>query len=201
PGGRWALALGEGYWRWAFRPGAPRGEYRRLWSAVAGWLLAGEATAPGEPIRPRARVLGRGESVVWLLPGVGADSLEVVLEPLGDAPGASAPGLAPPPPAADSVRTAVAGDSARTPAPPPGHYRWRTRALGAEASASGELTVERFTPELVRAVASLPAGGEGRAAGAGAGEGRPLHTFAWPWVLLVGLLCAEWVLRRRQGLR
>jgi len=28
-----------------------------------------------------------------------------------------------------------------------------------------------------------------------------LHTTAWPWILLVALLCAEWIVRRRQGLR
>jgi hypothetical protein len=31
--------------------------------------------------------------------------------------------------------------------------------------------------------------------------GRPLHAAPWPYVLLVLLLCTEWVLRRRWGLR
>ena len=31
--------------------------------------------------------------------------------------------------------------------------------------------------------------------------GRPLRAFAWPYLLLLALLCAEWVFRRRSGLR
>jgi hypothetical protein len=31
--------------------------------------------------------------------------------------------------------------------------------------------------------------------------GRPLHTVPWPYVLIVLLLAAEWVLRRRWGVR
>ena len=33
------------------------------------------------------------------------------------------------------------------------------------------------------------------------GRGAPLHTAWWPWALIVLALAAEWILRRRWGLR
>ena len=36
---RWVVATGAGYWRWAFRDGAPRHLYERTFTGVAGWLL------------------------------------------------------------------------------------------------------------------------------------------------------------------
>ena len=35
----------------------------------------------------------------------------------------------------------------------------------------------------------------------GGGAGRPLRTSPWPYLLILVLLSAEWVLRRRRGLR
>jgi hypothetical protein len=31
--------------------------------------------------------------------------------------------------------------------------------------------------------------------------GAPLRTEPWPYLLLIGLLCGEWIGRRRSGLR
>ena len=37
--------------------------------------------------------------------------------------------------------------------------------------------------------------------GPAAGDAPGLRTTAWPFVVIVLLLCAEWILRRRAGLR
>lgn len=98
--------------------------------------------------------------------------------------------------------TTVAIDAGRavTGALPPGHYRYRARTASGEA-ATGELTVESYSPELLQAVRPLDGGAEERGVGGRSREGRPLHTVPWPYILVVALLCAEWVLRRRWGLR
>jgi hypothetical protein len=36
---------------------------------------------------------------------------------------------------------------------------------------------------------------------AGAGRGEPLRLRIWPYLLVALLLCTEWALRRRWGLR
>jgi hypothetical protein len=50
----------------------------------------------------------------------------------------------------------------------------------------------------------VPASAEGDALTAGAEverPGSPLRTRPWPYLLVIGLLCAEWIGRRRSGLR
>lgn len=46
---RVAVALGVGYWRWAFSGGDGRAVYERFWAAVAGWLVEAESAAPSAP--------------------------------------------------------------------------------------------------------------------------------------------------------
>jgi hypothetical protein len=126
-------------------------------------------------------------------PGVAADSF--VLE-LRDARGN----------ASRAVLSAEQGDTAMSPAVAPGHYSYDIRAYrdaDEVARASGPLTMETYSPEFLRRVVDLNTLKNAPAAlkQAGAGAGRPLHTYAWLYVLLVALLCAEWILRRRWGLR
>lgn len=189
PRGRWAAVLGDGLWRWSLRGGRARAGYRQTWSAVVGWLLASEPTFADRPIRPRERVIPRGGAMEWLVSG-GADSLTVEFT-RADAP--------------DSTlsRGARVVDGAAEIGPlPPGHYAYRASAGGGPGAtaASGELTVESFTREFVRGPAELEnvrAGG----GGALAAGSRPLHATPLVYVLLLALLAAEWVLRRREGLR
>lgn len=202
-GARWVATLGDGTWRWAFRPGASRLAYRQLWSALAGWLLAGEATAAGAAVRPARLAVPRGEPIVWRAPGLGADSLEVRVERIGEVgegPALGVAGAAAPDTA--TFHLSVRGDSASLPLPP-AHYRYEARALAAGeevGTGRGPLTVERYTAELARPRVTLPEGGTPRAAGAGGG-GTPLHTLPWAYLAVVALLAVEWTLRRRWGLR
>jgi hypothetical protein len=72
-----------------------------------------------------------------------------------------------------------------------------------EGRAAGEFTVEPPPTENVR----IPAADrltapltEMRPSSRHRGA-RPLHASAWPYIAIILLLCAEWVLRRRWGLR
>ncbi len=187
---RWALAAGEGYWRWAFRPGPGRQLYRRLWTGVASSLIAeGGATAPG--LEPTQRVVSWGEPLRWAVP-IEADSLKVTLvDAVGDSiwEGHAAEG--------DSV-------AARLPA---GRYRYRAQAYREDrvaATGQGPVEVEAYSDEL------RPRPGftrledvevdRGRT-GAGRGGRRGLATMGWPYLLLIAVFCAEWALRRFIGLR
>ncbi|MBW3553480.1 MAG: hypothetical protein KY466_08220 [Gemmatimonadetes bacterium] len=190
-GRRIAVALGDGYWRWAFAGGAARETYDRFWSAVAGWLVEESRAGVGDGVAPVDRVVARGEPVRFRVPPA-TDSVRLRLSP--PAGGRSARDAVVP------VRNAeaVAGVF------PPGHYRYEARAYGADggtSAAAGELTVESFSREFTRPAVSLEGAQDGSEGARRAGSGRPLRASAWPYALVVLLLCVEWVLRRRWGLR
>lgn len=191
-GRRWAVALGVGYWRWAFRNGETADAYARLWSALAGWVVREQGTVAAEPVRPVQRAVPRGVAPAWIAPGLGADSVQLTLTDAGGN-------------ARDTVLMAAA-DTVRAAVLPPGRYRYRATALDGDtirASAEGEITVETWSPDFVRpAVALEEVEASARPVGrAGAGPTRPLHATPWPYALILILLAAEWILRRRWGLR
>jgi hypothetical protein len=146
-------------------------------------------------VRPVERVVARGEPSRWLTPGLDADSLRLRL-----AAGERT--------VLDTVLRSAPGDTLQAPALPPGVFRYQARAYGPERQldGTGELTVEAWAPELARPRTAAPAL---RPAERLAGEDqpptasstRPLHVSPLPYVLLVLLLAAEWILRRRWGLR
>jgi hypothetical protein len=193
-GRRWAIAAGSGYWQWAFRGGAERQTYGRFWSALAGWLAQERTVAALPAVRPAALALPRGADVPWVSPALIADSLHISL---ADETGAVI---------TDTVVSGARTDTVYTSAPAPGHYSYRARAFAGDnvTQGAGMLTIERYSPELARGridperLASSAETVRGRDR---ARRGTPLHATAYPYVLLVLLLAAEWILRRRWGLR
>ncbi|MGQ0813218.1 MAG: hypothetical protein ACT4O1_01985 [Gemmatimonadota bacterium] len=192
-GRRWAVALGRGYWRWAFRGGEARAAYTRLWAALAGWVVQDRAQVASASIRPVQRAVSRGTPIRWIAPGIAADSFVLVLQ------------------SADTgqqrmVLTAEHGDTIESAPVEPAHYTYDVRAYGEAgeiARAHGPLTVESYSPEFMRRVVDLNELKQAPAALAGQSRaaGRALHTYPWLYVLLILLLCVEWILRRRWGLR
>lgn len=186
-GRRVAAVLARGFWRWAFRDGVPREHYRRLWAAVGGWILSEGPVAGGPGVRPAEPVFGLGTPVRWR--GRGYEGEEISLS-ITDS--ASAPAL-------DTVTVVPPGALFTTPSLPPGRYEY---AVAASDTATGAFEVEPFTEEMLRraldpAELTVPAGERGPSAR----SGRPLRTWPWPYLLVIGLLCAEWIGRRRAGLR
>ncbi len=193
-GRRWAVALGDGYWQWAFRGGEARQVYRRLWAALGGWLAHEERTVAATAVRPVGRTVPRGEPVRWVAPGLAADSIAFRITAEDGAV------------ALDTVMPMLRGDTAATPALAPGHYAFEARAFsgGQEvAAAAGPFTVESYSPEFTRQaveLAGLQAARPGGVAPRRPG-GEPLHTSPWPYLVLAMIVCTEWALRRRWGLR
>lgn len=192
-GRRSAIALATGYWRWAFRGGAGRDLYTRFWGSLAGWIAQEQAQVAGAAVRPVNRVSPRGAPLRWIAPGAATDSMQIRLSAGGR-----------------SIQSGTVrpqrGDTALTAALPPGHYTYEARAFSAGGevlAGSGPVTVESYSAEFMRAPADLSGlrSGPGSLAQTSRSGGRPLHTSPWPYVALVLLLCTEWVLRRRWGLR
>jgi hypothetical protein len=73
---------------------------------------------------------------------------------------------------------------------------------GEGTEASGLVVVERRELDLLpRRAVSLPEVSVGATDAAEADGGRPLRTHPLPYLLLLGVLFAEWAGRRRSGLR
>lgn len=202
------LANGAGYYRWALSGGDAREAYRALWSAAGSWLVEGAVAAGLERVRPVRRVFERGQPIAWTASG--ADSVRLTMRRV-TAPGAAAlrgAGAADEAPAADApvvdtIMVGAPGAQLESRALPPGRYRYQVRAMHADAAGeviTGELAVAGFTPELVTPARELDFAQPVRREDDARAASR-LHTQWWAWTLLLALLCAEWLLRRRMGLR
>lgn len=184
-GRRTVVPLTRGYWRWAARGGAPREAYRRFWAALSGWLLAPDETVGTPRVRPEAWVLPRGGVTRWLLPP-GLDSVRLAL-------------TAPDSLARDTVLPAGAVRGAWS--LPPGSYRFEATDGEGNSLGGGRFDVARTTDELLPAPAQPDPPAAEAPREEATGGGRPLRTASWPYLLVLALLCAEWVGRRRAGLR
>lgn len=183
--GRVAVTLSSGFWRWAARQGG-REAYRRLWSGVAGWLLAGQALTNGE-IRPTQWTVERDQPVIWSVPDDGVEPRIIISS-------------------ADSivVDTIVTSNGlVSTGVLPPGQYSYRVEHDLEELVVEGRFDVAASTLEMVTAPEQPQIVSSESTSDSGSEEGgsRPLRTQPWPYLLVITLLCAEWVGRRRSGLR
>jgi hypothetical protein len=190
-GRRWAVSLAEGFWRWGFREGRSSEAYRRLWSSVGGWLFGNTRIPTGEGVRPEARVVERGQPLSWLAPSMDGVELRIVLSADDST-------------VADTVVSVGATERARTGVLPPGRYGYRaTRTDDGQVVGEGTLDVSRFTDELDKPVLDPEAVGA-RSGATGVVRivgGRRLRTSPLPYLAIIALLLAEWIGRRRQGLR
>jgi hypothetical protein len=187
-GRRWAVALGTGYWHWAFQGGAAADVYNRLWSSVGGWLMRDARSADIAAVRPVERAVLRGGAVKWVTRAGPMDSVRVQIN------------------GTKAMTLAAEHDTAAMPVMSPGTYRFNATAFvrGAAVTSTGEFTVESYSPEFARTAAPIDANGDAKnvsALRADMTNTKPLHASWIPYTLLVLLLAAEWVLRRRWGLR
>jgi hypothetical protein len=185
PGGRTAVLLASGFWRWAARDDG-RDAYRHLWSGIAGWLLGGASVAGAQP-RPTQWVVERGQPVGWTGP-VDEVARRVVVS-RGDSVVAEVD-----PRGRGAFETGIL---------PPGQYGYRVEDGVGDSLAAGRFDVAETTDEMTPAPMAMDES-DGAAATGEAREdepGLPLRTEPWPYLLIIGLLCGEWIGRRRSGLR
>lgn len=178
---RVVTVTGSGFWRWRFRSGASADAFAALWGGVFDWLAAERAdrrAAVPEDMQVRS-----GQVIRWRR-GSAADSLvRVVLQPRAPG-GARGDTLA--------LRFGAGTSSLETRPLPPGIYEvivpgGRTTLA---VNASAELLPTR--PRL----RSASAGSRTHVDDARRARNRPIL-----FVLVLALLCGEWIARRRLGLR
>lgn len=177
---RVVIVGGSGFWRWRFRGGIAADAFGAFWGSIFDWLS--EQRADRRAAVPDDRVFRAGEPIRWRR-GSPADSLVTITITRR---GARA--------SADSLVLRYGADVHVVETPPlePGVY---------EVSARGGrslLAVNQSREWLPRA-ARVQSGGSGSAVLA---DTAPrLRAIGWSFAVALVLLCLEWVLRRRQGMR
>ena len=190
-GRRRAVVLASGFWRWAFREGPDREAYRRLWAGVAGWLLASAPQDGTKDVRPAKRVWSSHESMQWRAPGSIGEDVGITLT-LGDSV------------VLDTTVVVDGAGQARTWPLPVAEYSYRiTRPGGDGDIGSGRIESEGHSLELLRRPVDIStnASDEDDGRPTRGGLGSPLRTHPGPYLLILVLLSAEWIGRRRGGLR
>jgi hypothetical protein len=167
----------DGLWRWSFRGGSSEQGYRALVGATVTWLLGAPDTARG-PAHPVAPVVMNGRPLVFEWTGAGpARAVAVDFTGAGSVP--------------DTLRFDGAGRAEVWLAP--GTWRYRL-----EGGTQGLVAVEQYSDELLGrapSIASKPGGVVTTTARTSARD------WAWLFGLAVLGLCAEWLVRRKLGLR
>jgi hypothetical protein len=179
--GRRVVIVGaSGMWRWRFRGGTGADAYAALWGGIFDWLTA-------EPVDRRPaylaeRVVRAGDLIRWRR-GMGADSVVTAIATRRGG-GASADTM--------QLRFGASGTLLETPPMPAGTY-------DIALPSGSALLVVNASPELLPRAQTVAAGEVGGAAVAG--DAPRLRDWGWAYLLAIGALCAEWLLRRRMGLR
>ena len=175
-GRRIAVVAAGGIWRWAFRGGVGAVAAPALWGAVFDWLAATPATA--QEITPADAAVRSGAPVRWR----GIPPADSVAQARLSRRGSR-----------DTLTLVIRRDAEtgemQSDSPDPGVYDVRGGGV-LVVNASAELLPRRPT------VRSGPVG----AAPLSAPPASPLAP-GWPLALATALLCGEWVMRRRLGLR
>lgn len=176
---RVVVVAAAGFWRWAFRGGSSADAYTALWGSIFDWLTA-ERPDPRAAF-PAEGLVREGEPIRWRR-GAGADSVVTVrLQRRGTA-------------GEDTIRLRFPGGVtvAESSPLPAGVY------LVHVAGGSAVLAVNVTRELLPRA----PTVGSGAVSGrVASGEAPRLRSVHWILALPLLFLCAEWLLRRKQGLR
>ncbi len=179
-GRRVVTVAAGGLWRWRFRGGASADAYTALWGGIFDWLAAERrdqrAAVPADPL------IREGDPIRWRH-GTGQDtSVTVVLARRG---GTGAP---------DSLRLHFPPGAATTETAPLAAGVYDVRTAGGPA-----LLVVNASREWLPRAPVVQTGQVGGVVLAGAAP--RLRAFGWIYVLLVAALCAEWLWRRRAGMR
>lgn len=179
-GQRVVTVVGSGLWRWRFRGGTAGDAFTSLWGSVFDWLA--QARADRRAARPADRLFRAGDPIVWRR-GSGRDSVvRVMLVP--QRVGARA----------DTLVLRFSGGATELESAPLAAGVYTARMPGGSA-----LLAVNASRELLPAQPSVRSGAIGSAPRAG--DAPRLRDYGWAYALAVLLLCAEWMLRRRIGLR
>lgn len=179
---RVAIVAASGFWGWQFRGGAPADAFTALWGSLFDWLAAERADRRAAV--PTGVVVRAGEPVRWHRGSASDTSVLVLLRRLGKTDSART----------DSMTLHFRGDATVAESPPlaPGLYTATVRG------GSTMLAINNSPEWLPRA----PRVASGAIKGGVSTESAPrLRNAGWAYALLLLLLCVEWFVRRRVGMR
>jgi len=179
-GRRLVIVPVSGLWRWIFRGGQGADAFTALWGGIFDWLAAERRDL--RPAVPADALVREGDPIRWRR-GSSDSVARVILVPR-DHPGRPA----------DSLVIAFASGSPVSESPP-----LPAGAYDVRSSAGPALLIVNPSREWLPRVPSVQAGDVRGVALAGAVP--HLRAMAWIYVLLVALLCTEWLWRRHIGLR
>lgn len=169
----------SGLWRWRFRGGVSSDAFTALWGTIFDWLAAERADRRAAV--PDERLLRAGEPVRWRR-GTSTDSVvNVALKRRGTA-------------GVDSMvlRFVPGSNIVETGTLPPGIYDVAVRG-------GSSLLVVNQSREWLPRPPQVPAG---PVRGVVSATTAPrLRSVGWVYALAILMLCTEWILRRRRGLR
>jgi hypothetical protein len=176
---RVAIVAASGLWRWRFRGGVASDAFTALWGSIFDWLAAERADRRAAV--PDERVIRAGDAIRWRR-GSAADSVvTVVVRQRGAARVDSL-----------TLRFAPGVNVVESRPLPAGIYDASTRGGTA-------LVVVNASREWVP---RMPGVASGAVRGLIAADAGPrLRGAGWAYALAIAMLCAEWILRRRSGMR
>jgi len=166
-------------WRWEFRGGASADAFTALWGGIFDYLASERADRRAAV--PDAGLVRAGQPVTWRHGAAGDSAVTVALARRGSR-------------AVDTLQLRFPSGSATAVSSPLPAGTYDASMPGGSA-----VLVVNASEELVPrppGVASAAVGGS-----PARGSAPPARDSAWPYVALVVLLCGEWLLRRRAGLR
>ena len=176
---RVAIVAASGLWRWRFRGGVSSDAFTALWGSIFDWLAAERADRRAAV--PDERLLRAGEPVRWRR-GSPADSIVSITLRRRDGG------------RVDSLTLHFAADANVVESPPlaPGIYEAVTHG------GSSLLAVNPSREWLPRP----PRIGRGAVHGTISADLAPrVRDKEWVYAFVIVLLCTEWLLRRRRGMR
>ena len=177
---RVAVLGASGFWRWRFRGGVRADAYGALFGALYDWLAEGRSDRRAAV--PDATPLRAGMPVRWRR-GASADSVVKVTVRRRNATARVQ---------TITLRFADGANVAESPALPAGLYD--ATMMGGSA-----VLAVNASREMIPRRPTVRTGGVGGAAALG--DVPRLRELGWVYALVIALLCAEWMGRRRAGLR
>ena len=179
---RLVIVAASGLWRWRFRGGASADAFTALWGSLFDWLAAERADRRAAV--PTGVALRAGDPVRWHRGTVSDTSVLVVLRRVTRGDSARV----------DSMTLRFRGDAtvAESPALSPGVYAATVRGGTTMLAVNN---AREWLPRAPRVRAGAIGGG------APADSAPRLRNAGWAYALLLLVLCTEWVLRRRVGMR
>ncbi|HEX7547157.1 MAG TPA: hypothetical protein VF368_10545 [Gemmatimonadaceae bacterium] len=176
---RVVVVAAAGLWRWKFRGGRSADAFTALWGSIFDWLTA--ETTDARAAHPATAWVRAGEPVRWRR-GSARDSAAVVVIRAVDGK------------LADTLHLRFAGETGMADSRPLAAGVYETRTAGGD----GLLAVNASAEWLPRP----PTVHSGAAGSAPAVDRAPrARALWWLYALALSSLCAEWVMRRRVGLR